>query len=58
MIPVRAGRFIVLEGGEFSGKSTQARMLADRLRASGRGQHQTAGHGDERPTNRAADPFC
>jgi dTMP kinase len=30
------GRFIVLEGGEACGKTTQARLLAARLRASGR----------------------
>jgi dTMP kinase len=31
-----SGRFVVLEGGDASGKSTQARLLVDRLRALGR----------------------
>ena len=30
------GLFVVLEGGDASGKSTQARQLADRLRSNGR----------------------
>jgi dTMP kinase len=46
MIPARSGRFIVLEGGEFSGKSTQSRFLADRLRASGREVVETFEPGD------------
>src|ERR671910_43196 len=35
------GAFVVLEGGDASGKSTQARLLADRLRSAGRGVVET-----------------
>lgn len=39
--PVETGRLITLEGGEGAGKSTQARFIADWLRARGRGVVQT-----------------
>jgi dTMP kinase len=36
MAPVAAARFVVLEGGDASGKSTQAARLVERLRGIGR----------------------
>jgi len=36
MAPAAAGRFVVLEGADASGKSTQAALLVERLRALGR----------------------
>jgi dTMP kinase len=38
---VSRGRFVVFEGGDASGKSTQAARLADWLRESGRVVHET-----------------
>jgi dTMP kinase len=38
----RAGRFVVLEGLDGAGTTTQARLLADRLRAARRRVHLTA----------------
>jgi dTMP kinase len=38
---VTSGRFVVLEGGEAVGKSTQARLLADRVEAAGREVERT-----------------
>ncbi|WP_243336906.1 dTMP kinase [Anaeromyxobacter soli] len=39
---VRRGRFIVLEGLDGAGTTTQARLLGDRLRGAGRAVHVTA----------------
>ncbi len=38
----RPGRFVVLEGLDGAGTTTQARLLGDRLRAAGRSAHVTA----------------
>jgi dTMP kinase len=38
----RRGRFLVLEGLDGAGTTTQARLLADRLRRGGRRAHLTA----------------
>jgi dTMP kinase len=40
--PHRRGRFVVLEGLDGAGTTTQARLLADSLRADGRTVHLTA----------------
>jgi dTMP kinase len=40
--PARAGRFIVLEGLDGAGTTTQARLLGERLRGAGRTVHVTA----------------
>jgi dTMP kinase len=40
--PRRRGRFVVLEGLDGAGTTTQARLLADALRAEGRTVHLTA----------------
>jgi len=39
---VRRGRFVVIEGLDGAGTTTQARLLGDRLRAEGRAVHVTA----------------
>lgn len=46
MVGVPPGRFIVLEGGEASGKTTQLQLLTERLRTSGREVVETFEPGD------------
>jgi dTMP kinase len=46
IVGVRPGRFIVLEGGEASGKTTQLQLLTERLRRSGREVVETFEPGD------------
>lgn len=51
----RAGRFVVLEGGEGSGKSTQAALLVERLRSAGRRATLTREPGGSRRGERIRD---